>query len=259
MIYCFGDSHVSFFSGRELIQPIAPEPSDDLLPFFRTFHVGPALAYNLVQEGTLTRGREKILATLEDQVPKKSRVLLCFGEIDCRSHLLGQVWKQKIHPDQIARACAERYIRFATELQGRGYDLIVYNAIPTSYQNTGRNQWDKVPYPYLGNHRERNEITNAFNRSLEQFCRDRKIRFLHNYPHLVNSTGETREEFYMDRIHLSQRAQPLTLRCLEEIFPGEKFVPPPEWELPRLRRVFSFRWPFIYYKSARKKAGLMKA
>lgn len=44
IIHCIGDSHVSFFGGLDRIQPVWPQRSDDRLPWFRTYHIGPALA-----------------------------------------------------------------------------------------------------------------------------------------------------------------------------------------------------------------------
>ena len=61
VIYCIGDSHVSFFSGKDAIVPCWPFPSEDMIPFFRTFRLGPVLAYNLVKVGTKTRGREALV------------------------------------------------------------------------------------------------------------------------------------------------------------------------------------------------------
>lgn len=252
MIYCFGDSHVSFFSGRDAIQPCVPERSDDLLPCFRTFRVGPALAYNLVQEGTQTMGREKVLESLRLHVPHGSRVMICFGEIDCRSHLLRHVWKQNGDMAGVAHNCAERYVRFACELRDRGYEVTVYNAIPSRRNDTRRDKWDKAAYPAIGTHKERNEITVHFNRSTAELCESQGIRFLHNFPDLVNASGKTREEFYMDRIHLSQRAMPLTLEHFRKLYPNEDFSLPPEWKAPALRRRFSLRYPFTWLESAKK-------
>ena len=251
MIYCFGDSHVSFFSGRDAIQPVVPGSSDDLLPFFRTFHVGPALAYNLIKEGTQTRGREKVLETLAEKVPPGSRVLLCFGEIDCRSHLLRHVWKENASMESVALTCAEHYTRFASELQEKGYEPIVYNAVPSRHENTRRDKWDKADYPSIGTHLERNKITALFNQSAEKICQDKQIHFLSNYPALITSSGKTRQQFYMDRIHLSQRAMPLTLERLAGIYPSENFSLPALWKAPKLRRVFSFTWPFFWYETSR--------
>jgi len=252
MIFCFGDSHVSFFSGRDAIQPVVPEASNDLLPYFRTFHVGPALAYNLVQTETQTRGREKILETLEQQVPPGSRVLICFGEIDCRSHLLRHAWKQNGDAAGVAGKCAERYVRFACELRDRGHVPTVYNAIPSRHSNTRRDKWDQAAYPAIGTHRERNEITIHFNQAVAALCRNEGLGFLHNFPELVDASGKTREEFYMDRIHLSQRAMPLTLELFKKLYPDMDFSLPPTWKAPALRRRFSLKYPFTWLESAEK-------
>ncbi len=72
-IHCFGDSHVCFFSGYERSEGGTPGV-DDRLPFFRTYWLGPALAYNLSQFGTTTGAREKLLAALDNgSTPREPR------------------------------------------------------------------------------------------------------------------------------------------------------------------------------------------
>ena len=85
-IYCVGDSHVSFFSGVNLIQPLFPEKSIDYYPYFKTARLGPALAYNLCEEGTQSLGREKLFDFLQKRHVSDC-ILLSFGEIDCRAHI----------------------------------------------------------------------------------------------------------------------------------------------------------------------------
>ncbi len=56
IIHCIGDSHSSIFSGMDRIQPSWPASSSDQLPWFKTHHIGPALAYNLTKSGTTSQG-----------------------------------------------------------------------------------------------------------------------------------------------------------------------------------------------------------
>jgi len=56
VIHCLGDSHVCFFSGQDRIFQ-AGLPAKNILPFFRAWHLGPALAYNLVKPGSTSGGR----------------------------------------------------------------------------------------------------------------------------------------------------------------------------------------------------------
>jgi hypothetical protein len=50
MIHCIGDSHSAVFSGKEEMQPIWPERSNDITPFFKSYRIGPATAYQLANK-----------------------------------------------------------------------------------------------------------------------------------------------------------------------------------------------------------------
>ncbi len=234
-IYCLGDSHVSFFSGTDRIQPIWPQPSADALPYFRTFHVGAALAFNLMRAGTKTRGREQVWEILLTAVPPSGRVLLCFGEIDCRAHLLHQAEQQQRAPAEIARDCAARYFEAIQEIRAAGFEVIVYNAIP-SRRKSGKASDPHDEFPTVGTCRERNAVSRNFNDALATDCAKHSITFLSTFEFFVDTRGLTRGWFYLDRIHLSQRAMPATLQVLRARFPDLQIpdqgniAPPSSWQ-----------------------------
>jgi len=109
-IYCIGDSHASFFSGYDRIQLGWPNKTFNKKYFFlKSYRLGPVLAYNLCKFKTRSRGREKLLYILTHLIPLGSKVLFCFGEIDCRAHLLRQSEIQKRDIYDIVRECVDRY------------------------------------------------------------------------------------------------------------------------------------------------------
>lgn len=55
-IYCIGDSHASFFSGYDRIQPSWPNKSTNKFSFLKNYRLGPVLAYNLCSFKTRSRG-----------------------------------------------------------------------------------------------------------------------------------------------------------------------------------------------------------
>lgn len=130
-IYCLGDSHVSFFAGADVIQPAWPAPAATRLPWFRVLHLGPILAFSLARPNTRERGRERLFAALERTVPPRARVLLCFGEIDCRAHFLKQAARQGRPVEAIVTDCLAAYFHVVQDVQQRGFEVIVYNAIAT--------------------------------------------------------------------------------------------------------------------------------
>ena len=131
MIHCIGDSHTSFFSGSNRIQPIWPKESNNKIPLFRTYHIGPTLAYNLCNSGTHTNGREKLFKIIEG-INKNDFVLLSFGEIDCRVHIAKQAYLQNKSIDDIIKECVKRYFSVILKIKDFGYKIILWGVIPTS-------------------------------------------------------------------------------------------------------------------------------
>jgi hypothetical protein len=228
-IYCLGDSHVSFFAGVDTIQPGWPERATEHLPWFRVFHLGPTLAFSLSKSDTTTRGRERLFEVLEQAVPAGVRVLLCFGEIDCRAHILKQAVKQGRPVEEIVATCLDSYFQAVRAVQARGYEVIVYNAVPTRL-NTPRQPKRDDDYIAVGSWPERNTAVRLFNAGAKVRCQACGAKFLENYPGLVDANDRTMEWFFFDAIHLSQRALPLTLRALAKLYPEAGY---PELPLPQ--------------------------
>jgi len=203
MIHCIGDSHVSFFSGYDEIQPEYPVPSRSREGFFKVYRLGAVLAYNLMSFDTKEMGREKLL----DLVPKLeggSDLLLCFGEIDCRCHIIKQAEKQKRPVDAIVDDCADNYFKVVDELLASGFSVIIWGVIPSA-ESTNKE------YPTYGSMVERNNCSHKFNMALEQRCKARQIKFVSIFDRLVDKSNRTRIEYYFDAIHLGQAAMPLAI------------------------------------------------
>lgn len=222
-IHCIGDSHVSFFGGQDVIQPGWPERSNDLLPFFVTHHIGGALAYNLTRSETQMRGREKLFEVLTQAVPPGGAVLLSFGEIDCRAHVLKQAVKRNISVEAVVTECLEQYFQAVREVQRRGFPVIVYNAVPSAILRARKSGRDD-DYVAVGDWRARNAAIRQFNAGAKSRCAECGAKFLETFPALVDEQGQAVSWYYFDAIHLSQRAMPLTLRALGELFP-ERNIP----------------------------------
>lgn len=217
-IYCIGDSHVSFFSGENTIQPNWPEESEDVLPFFKTFRLGAVLAYNLGLKRTTMRGHEKLWAILNTAIPNESDVLLCFGEIDCRAHLIKQSHQQNRPIEIVVQDCIDRYLTTIRQVRNAGYPVLVWGPTPSSSSIFGGK------YPTYGTSVERNQVTKLFNDYLAQACdTEADIRFASIFDHLITADFETHTDYYMDTIHLSQKAMPLAIEALQTVLPNMPF------------------------------------
>ncbi len=219
VVHCIGDSHVCFFSGQDTIHAAWPDEPDDRLPWFQTYHIGSSLAYSLSRSGTRTRGRERLFEVLDSKVPHGACVLLSFGEIDCRAHLVKQSQIKGLPIEAIVELCLDEYFKAVKEVVGRGFQVIVYNVVPSRVGTKGTVPGDEDNYVTTGSLRERNRASRLFNEGARRRCAGCGARFLENFPHLVDGRGKTIRWYFWDSIHLSQRAMPGTLTNLRVICP----------------------------------------
>ncbi len=232
VVYCIGDSHVCFFSGQDRIQPDWPAKSDDQLPWFKTYRIGSSLAYNLTRHGTQTRGRERLFEVLDMRVPVGGFVLLSFGEIDCRAHLVKQSRMRGLPIEKVVEVCLDEYFKVVREIVARGFRVIVYNVVPSRLRTTGGGALkDADAFVTTGSWRERNHASRLFNDGARLRCESCDALFLENFPHLVDGQDKTIQWYFWDSIHLSQRAMPVTLERFRALCP-QLVIPPQRIESP---------------------------
>ena len=213
-IHVIGDSHANLFTGVDEMQPAWPEVVNHYLPCFRGFRLGPVLAYNLCQVGSSSYGRERLFTVLKTDVPKRAKVMLCFGEIDCRAHLLKQKNLVKATEASVVVKCVERYFSVVLEVASLGFETIVWNVIPPVRHD--------VPgdLPSYGTNRDRDRMSRLFNSFLDRHCHTAGLRFISVYDDLIDSDANCKEEYYWPNdVHLSQRAMPLVLRAFKLQYP----------------------------------------
>lgn len=248
VVHCIGDSHTCFFSGEDALQAPWPAPAPDSLPWFKTHHLGPALAYNLSRTGTRSGGRERLFEVLARDVPPGAPVLLSFGEIDCRAHLPKQAALQQRPLREIVDACLDEYFKVVTEVAALGHPVIVYNAVPSRAKSRSGRQRRDDDYTAFGSVRERVAAIRHFNAGAKSRCDGHTVRFLETHSHLCDRRGRGLGWYFLDSIHLSQRAMPATLHALAGLFPEWRLdFPPPvrpsalqrldDWLAKRTRRV----------------------
>jgi|GEM_PF-1728005 len=211
IIHCIGDSHASFFSGFDAIQPGYPERSSNKYPFFRGYRLGSVLAYSLTNLNTKEKGRERLLDII-GQLPKGATILMCFGEIDCRCHLLKQADLQNKSLPEIIDLCVHRYFQVIDELIGLGFRLMVWNVIPSANSNN-------IEYPTYGSMEERNRCSMMFNAVVKQECEKRGLVFLSIFDKLIKGNLQSRTVYFFDGLHLGQMAMPMVLKKFYQIEP----------------------------------------
>jgi hypothetical protein len=218
LIYCIGDSHASFFSGLDGMQPAWPAPAENALPFFRVIRLGPVLAYSLSHYRSKSLGRENIFKAIR-KIPVQSKVLLCFGEIDCRNHILRQAELQKRDIESVVAECVRRYTSVAAELKDMGYEIILWGVPASSSDNSPQTK----EFPTYGNCINRNRATMIFNKFLADWCAANEAKFISIFDELIDDRGQTKTDIYADQIHLSQKAMPLAIARMRKIMPDFNF------------------------------------
>lgn len=213
-ITVIGDSHVHFFSGREYVEPVPfarnIHTSRTSLDHFKVFHLGPSLAYNTMTEQSKTQTKEKIDFLIgERYIPSGATVLCVFGEIDMRVHVFRQVLCQGRSYREVVDAILVRYCQFLKSLQEKGFQVMVWGALPT-----GDTRFNKREF--TGSEVERNQATGYFNERLERFCLERHIGFISLYQDLASPEFRTDLSYLADGCHLSQKAWRYVLPKLRE-------------------------------------------
>lgn len=209
MIHCIGDSHSAVFSGEEKMQEIWPIPAANKIPFFKSYRIGPATAYQLSNK------RNIINNIISTEYKDGDYLMFCFGEVDIRAHLIKQSQQQNRSIEEIVTECVERYFSVVLEYKNKGYKMITWG--PIASWNANR------PYtggPSFGTDLERNYTTRLFNEKLKTMCEANGIIFVTIFYDMLNEDGST-NLFYLDdwdgsHMHLSQRAMPKIIEKFEE-------------------------------------------
>jgi len=242
-VYVIGDSHSVFFYGTDKCNPYSPgyfpwNPGSKSITKFRVYHIGPALAYNLCEMNTAVRGRETILRLLDNVIVAGSRILLAFGEIDCRYHIFRAAKKLNIPVGQAMENCIKRYISVAKEIKARGHDVMIWGAVASrsDIEDTDKLTLQRANALHIGGMRvsldetfqfgtcaERNILTRQFNNRLEELLADEDIRFASIFEQLVDYANETKDELYLsDNVHLSQKVMPVAIEAIERAYSGKR-------------------------------------
>jgi len=206
-IYCIGDSHSKMFAKRYL-----PKEYIELENYFKICHVGPSTAYNLTKTKTTTRGREKLFKIL-NTIPKKSTVMLFFGEVDCRLHLIKQMERQGRSMGSITKECVNRYFSVISEIIDMGFNVIVFNVVASTFLKKMSKR-----VPWYGDLKTRNKVSIKFNKYLSALCKDKeKCIFIDIFDKLINNKMKTRDKYYRDDVHLGAKAFPLVLGKMNKL------------------------------------------
>ena len=201
-----GDSHSRFWSGGEDAISVYRKPPDRL-PGILTTMVGSPLAWNLARENTSVRGREKTLMRLQSARAHGFRgwIMLCFGEIDLRWHILRSA--ATLGMAQAVRACVDRYITFIHEVRAM-HDAVAIWGPAASIDGANSDA-----FPAVGTVEDRNYATMLFTELLRQKS---GVPVLSVLDSTLLDNGRTRTALFFDGVHLSQTVMPHALDIAQQ-------------------------------------------
>jgi len=131
MIKCIGDSHCSLFNGEEnTISVVGGYPScNDKNKDYRTFNIGPALAYNTSSKNH--NSNIEFNKVINNFVNKDDIILISLGQIDCSVHLPKQKLKQSSRQyNEIIVECAKKYSDFIIDIYNKvNNKIIIYGPV----------------------------------------------------------------------------------------------------------------------------------
>jgi len=209
-IIVIGDSHTYFFSGQEVICPrkIAYHhgvinSSENLLPVFSPIHIGPVLAYNANRYETKTRGREKVDYLIKKRlIERGARVLFTYGTIDIQNHVVRQARDQGIAMERVVDKVLANYLPFLVSMREAGLRVSCWGPTP-AFPDAVKSS-DALPT--CGDEITRNSATLYFNEQLKMLSHQSNIGFISIAEKLVDEQRRIRQEYFVDGLHLSQKA-----------------------------------------------------
>ncbi len=223
VLHVVGDSHSIFFGGAETIRfrkgrriwtgffrARYVSSTVELMPVFKVFHVGPATAWQADERGSSTCAREKIDALLRSRdIPAGARILLVFGEIDCRCHIPKAVLAGRGIETSVNET-VDRFMRLPLRLKAAGHTPSVWLPSLTPVLGYAGNPNEIDALPVVGPQALRDEITRAYCARLSEACQRAGIRS----TGVTAPVNEPIPACFLDGHHLSQHMMPTALTAL---------------------------------------------
>lgn len=197
-ILVIGDSHSLFWRGADTLKeaPFAA-PGIDIL------HCAAATAFGLTRtDAKYRRVTEKAIHKARDQY---AAVVLSFGEIDCRAHIVkhasGDIERE-------AQRVADAYLAAIEGMRAWNRDCPIILFGPPASTPTARNfSWPA--YPTVGTEAERNRVAKAFTDRIK-----REYPTISLLDEMVDDDFATHDGVLFDGVHISARLFPLALKRL---------------------------------------------
>lgn len=144
---------------------------------------------------------------------KDKHLVFSFGEVDIRIHIQLKHLQTGLPVETLIKNTAVRYTDYVAQLRGEGFEIHVFNVIPTGdFTGTAFENWrNNLSYPFITSYRERQSFTIKLNDEYRENCRIKRIPFIDIYDHLVDGSGKRKTELIYDFSHLNAKTADLLL------------------------------------------------
>lgn len=162
-------------------------------------------AYKLMEHDRRVR---KIITPIRDKA-----LIFSFGEVDIRIHIKYKHLQTGIPVKTLISDTAIRYTDYIAMLRSEGFDIHIFNVIPTGdFTGTAFENWENsLSYPFTTSYTERQLFTHQLNDEYQKNCKIKHIPFIDIYSHLVDESGKRKEELIYDFSHLNAKTADILL------------------------------------------------
>ncbi len=201
-----GDSHVSVFTGLHGLCARHPARPVCALPGIDVRHLGPFLAHSVASPSHPVR---EIIRRVLRGARRATPVLLAFGEIDCRAHVVRHAPAGACR--EAGATLARRYVDAGRAIVG-GRPLAFLAVPPPTRIDPGLNP----ETPVAGAFAQRAAAARGFNEGLHESARRRGASVLDVTAALADARGAPRRGCVHDGVHADPRALPHLLAALRD-------------------------------------------
>ncbi len=173
---CIGDSNISIFANTE---KLIKENISHTHESFNVFRFGPYLAYNLPS-------KENVLKELK-KINNYEKILICFGEIDCRSQVKRISEKTGNSYDEIINDIVEKYFYVIDKIGNK--NIILFSVTPELKEKPHWYYYKDHPEVFdcpKGTLMERQNFKKYFNNRVEEESLKRGFKYISIFDYIYN-------------------------------------------------------------------------
>ena len=197
-IAAVGDSHsLRCFENHALIA--------DSKIYFGYNKLDGKTAYNIERHDKKVK---KIITPIKDK-----HIIFVFGEVDVRIHIKLKHVQSGKPVETLLYNTAEKYTNYVAKLRMSGFDIHVFNVIPTgNFKGEQFEKWkNKLQFPFDTSYEERKSYTIRLNTKFNTCCTSKHIPFINVYDQLVNKKGQRKKELIYDFSHINSKTADIVM------------------------------------------------